>query len=61
MGVTAQRAFLTRVQDVLLMCDKGKYVSPDYLKFDNDLMYDITEYVNSMKEKRIHIHNKDKK
>jgi len=53
LGVTAQRAFLTRVQDVLLMCDKGKYVSPDYLKFDNDLMYDITEYVNSMKEKRI--------
>lgn len=53
LGVKAERAFLTRMQDVLLMCNKGRYIAPDYLKFDENLMYDIEDYVNSMKEKRI--------
>ena len=53
LNVSARRALLTRIQDTLVMSDKGEYSSPEQLIFNEEMLSEITNYINNMEEERI--------
>ena len=53
LNVSARRALLTRIQDTLVMSDKGEYSSPEQLVFNEEMLSEITNYINNMEEERI--------
>ena len=53
LNVSAKRALLTRIQDTLVMSGKGEYSSPEQLIFNEEILSEITNYINNMEEERI--------
>ena len=53
LNVEAGRALLTRIQDSLVMCDKGTYISNKDIVFPEHVLNKITNYINTMEEEKI--------
>ena len=51
--VKPDRALLTRMQDVLIMCGKATYCSPNQISISSKLLDKVTKYIHSLEEDRI--------
>lgn len=47
------RAIIARIADETVLCDRGKYIHPDYIEIPNDLLNEIKDYIDNNGEDHI--------